>query len=68
VIRHYTRHQFFDLMRKGWSASGRRLPVMGPLAKQRFHILTDWEIDPLYAYLAARANAPTVDQISSAIR
>jgi hypothetical protein len=42
--------------------------VMGPSAKQRFHILMDWEIEPLYAYLTARANAPTMDQISGAIR
>lgn len=68
VIRRYTRHQFFNLMRKGWSASGKRLKVMSPLAKQRFHILMDWEIDPLYGYLTARANAPTMDQISGAIR
>jgi cytochrome c553 len=68
VVRRYTRHQFFNLMGVGWSAEGRRLKVMGPLAKQRFHILMDWEIEPLYAYLTARANAPTMDQISGAIR
>ena len=68
VIARYTRHAFFDLLRKGWGAHGRRLKAMGPLAKQRFHILQDWEIDPLYAYLTARAKAPTLDQISGAIR
>jgi len=68
VIRRYTRSQFFNLMRKGWGARGRRLKVMGPLARQRFHILMDWEIDPLYDYLTARANAPTIDRISGAIR
>jgi cytochrome c553 len=68
VVRHYTRSRFFNLMRKGWGARGRRLKVMGPLARQRFHILMDWEIDPLYGYLIARANAPTVDRISGAIR
>jgi cytochrome c553 len=68
VIRRYTRMQFFDLMRKGWGAQKRRLKVMAPLASQRFHILMDWEIDPLYAYLTARANAPAIDQISGAIR
>lgn len=68
VTTRYTRAQFFNLMRKAWSAGGRRLKVMAPLAKQRFHILADWEIDPLYAYLIARANAPTMDQISGALR
>jgi cytochrome c553 len=68
VVTRYTRSQFFNLMRKGWGARRRRLKVMGPLAKQRFHILMDWEIDPLYAYLIARANAPTVDRISGAVR
>jgi cytochrome c553 len=68
VVRRYTRSKFFNLLRKGWSANGRRLKVMAPLAKQRFHILMDWEIDPLYAYLSARAKAPTMDQISGAIR
>lgn len=68
IIGGYTRTQFFNLMRNGWGARGRRLGVMGPLARQRFHILMDWEIDPLYDYLVARANAPNMDQISGAIR
>lgn len=68
VVTRYTRSQFFDLMRHGWSADGRRLKVMAPLASQRFHILMDWEIDPLYAYLTARTKAPTMDQISGALR
>lgn len=68
VVTRYTRSQFFNLMRKGWSADGRKLKVMSPLAKQRFHILMDWEVDPLYAYLTARAHAPAVNQISGAIR
>jgi cytochrome c553 len=68
VVRRYARSQFFGLMRKGRGAKGRRLKVMEPLAKQRFEILMDWEIDPLYAYLVARANAPTVDQIFGASR
>jgi cytochrome c553 len=68
VVRHYTRSKFFNLLRKGWSADGRKRKVMAPLAKQRFYILMDWEIDPLYAYLMARANAPAMNQISGAIR
>jgi cytochrome c553 len=58
IATRYNRAQFFNLMRKGWSWDGRRLKVMAPLAKQRFHILADWEIDPLYEYLVARAKAP----------
>ncbi|HEX3942826.1 MAG TPA: c-type cytochrome [Rhizomicrobium sp.] len=68
AIKRYTRTQFFNLLREGWSANHRRLETMAPLARQRFHILMDWEIDPLYAYLLARSKAPTMDQISSAIR
>ena len=55
VVRRYSRAQFFNLMRRGWSANGRRLRVMAPLAKQRFDTLADWEIAPLYEYLNARA-------------
>jgi cytochrome c553 len=55
ITTRYTRAQFFNLMRKGWSWNERRLKVMAPLAKQRFHILADWEIAPLYEYLVARA-------------
>jgi cytochrome c553 len=68
VVKRYTRAQFFNLMRRGWSADGRRLKVMAPLAKQRFHILMDWEADPLYGYLLAKANAPSMEQISGALR
>jgi cytochrome c553 len=68
VTTRYSREQFFDLMRHGTNARGRWLPTMGPLAHRRFHILKDWEIDPLYAYLVARAKAPTLDQISNSIR
>lgn len=68
VVERYTRSQFFNLMRKGWSADGRRLGAMAPLARQRFHTFQDWEIAPLYAYLAARANAPNMEQISGAMR
>lgn len=68
VTARYSREQFFNLMRQGINARGHWLPTMGPLAHRRFHILKDWEIDPLYAYLVARAKAPTLDQISNSIR
>lgn len=58
VAQRYTRTQFFQLMRRGWSNHGRRLNAMAPLARTRFHNFADWEIDPLYAYLMARAKAP----------
>jgi cytochrome c553 len=67
VTAHYTQTQFFQLMRRGWSHDGRPLPVMKPLARRRFHAFADWEIVPLYAYLTARAHAPTLDQISNSI-
>jgi cytochrome c553 len=57
IVSRYSRHDFFNLMRRGWPAKGRRSKVMGPLARQRFHILADWEIAPLYEYLTARAHA-----------
>ena len=68
VTTRYTREAFFQLLRRGSNAHGKWLPTMGPLARQRFHILADWEIDPLYAYLVARARAPTQDQLSGSIR
>jgi len=66
VIKRYSREQFFNLMRKGRGANARKLRMMRPLA-QRFHLLEDWEIDPLYAYLGARSNAPTMEEITNAI-
>ena len=65
VTTRYTRARFFNLMRKGWSWNGRRLKVMAPLAAQRFHILADWEIDPLYEYLIARAKSPGADRAAT---
>jgi mono/diheme cytochrome c family protein len=56
----YTREQFFDLMRRGGSRDGRHLKVMSGLAKSRFHILFDYEIDALYRYLVARKTLPPV--------
>ncbi|HEY1962617.1 MAG TPA: cytochrome c [Rhizomicrobium sp.] len=68
VVTRYSRHTFFNLMRRGWGAKKRRLKVMGPLASQRFHILADWEIDPLYEYLTARARAPKHVAVPAATR
>ena len=65
ITTRYTRAKFFNLMRKGWSWNSRRLKVMAPLAKQRFHILADWEIDPLYEYLVARAKAPAAQSATA---
>jgi cytochrome c553 len=68
VVRRYTRVQFYQLMRRGWSNDGRRLRTMAPLARARFHNFADWEIDPLYAYLRARAAAPPMDHLSHSVR
>lgn len=54
----YSRTAFFDLLRRGWGAHGRRLPVMGRLARLRFHALADYEVMALFDYLSARAHAP----------
>jgi mono/diheme cytochrome c family protein len=60
VAASYSREQFFDLVRRGWSRDGRHLRVMNALAKSRFHILFDYEIDALYKYLVARKTLPPV--------
>jgi mono/diheme cytochrome c family protein len=60
VATSYTREQFFDLMRRGYSRDGRRLRVMNALAKTRYHILFDYEIEALYKYLVARKTLPPV--------
>jgi mono/diheme cytochrome c family protein len=60
VATDYTREQFFNLMRRGWSRDGRPLKVMNKLAAARFHILFDYEIEALYKYLVARKTLPPV--------
>jgi cytochrome c553 len=54
----YGRPAFFELLRRGWGAHGRRLSVMSRVARLRFHAFADYEIMALYDYLAARARAP----------
>jgi cytochrome c553 len=54
----YNRTQFFDLLRRGWGARGRRLPTMNRLARIRFHDFADYEIMALFDYFSARAQAP----------
>jgi mono/diheme cytochrome c family protein len=58
TVSRYGRSQFFNLLRRGWGAGGRRLPEMGQLAVMRFHGFADYEIMALYDYLDARAHAP----------
>ncbi len=58
AVAHYSRTAFFDLLRRGWGAKGRRVPEMTRLAAVRFHALADYEIMALYDYLDARAHAP----------
>lgn len=58
IVAAYSRPAFFDLLRRGWGASGRRLRSMSHLAKLRFRMFADYEIMALYDYLSARARAP----------
>jgi cytochrome c553 len=60
VATSYSREQFFNLMRRGWSRDGHAIPAMHKLANSRFHILFDYEIDALYKYLVARKTLPPV--------
>jgi len=53
----YSRPQFFRLLREGRSTHG-WLPVMSPLAFQRFRDFKDYEIMALYDYLEARKTLP----------
>ena len=54
VVGHYSRADFFALLRGGRAPDGRRPTDM---SRPRFHALYDYEIDALYDYLAARAKA-----------
>ena len=54
----YSREQFRHLMRTGEPVGGRRLGLMAEVARGRFAFLTQSEVDAIYDYLAARANAP----------
>lgn len=58
TVANYGRTAFFDLLRRGRGAAGRRLPSMYRLARVRFHALADYEIMALFDYLSARAHAP----------
>lgn len=54
----YTRAEFRRLMRTGQPTGGRRLTLMALAARGRFARLTDREVDAIYDYLKARAEAP----------
>jgi cytochrome c553 len=53
----YTRAQFHHLLRTGVPVGGRQLVLMDVVARGRFVHLTDREVDAIYDYLVARANA-----------
>ena len=59
VVRSYGLPEFTRLMRTGIGADGKEHGLMTLVAKTRFHLLTDEEIAGLYAYLIARARAPS---------
>jgi cytochrome c553 len=51
----YSRAEFEQLMTKGIPTGGRKLDLMGEVARERFVHLTPHERDALYVYLTARA-------------
>jgi cytochrome c553 len=53
----YTREEFHRLMRTGVPTGGRQLTLMAQVARGRFSHFTDGEVDAIYDYLVARANA-----------
>jgi mono/diheme cytochrome c family protein len=54
----YPLETFRSFLRTGVAIGERQLPLMSETARARFSRLTDAEIDELYAYLKARADAP----------
>jgi cytochrome c553 len=54
----YSRGDFERLMTSGVPIGGRKLRIMGDVAKERFPHFTPHERDALYAYLEARAGQP----------
>ena len=54
----YSRDEFRHLLRTGEPTGGRKLGLMAEVAKGRFVHLTDREVDAIYDYLKARAEAP----------
>ena len=51
----YTRSDFERLMTEGVPTGGRKLGLMGEVARERFVHFTPHERDAIYAYLKARA-------------
>lgn len=47
----YSQAEFAHLLRKGKAPGERELPLMGPVSRRNLALLTDGEIDALYAYL-----------------
>ena len=54
----YSRDEFRHLLRTGEPTGGRKLKLMAEVARGRFVHLTDGEVDAIYDYLKARAEAP----------
>lgn len=54
----YPPETFREFLRTGNAIGQRELPLMSETSRARFRHLTDTEIDSLYAYLKARADAP----------
>jgi mono/diheme cytochrome c family protein len=58
IVAAYAAPDFERLMRTGVAVGGRRLGLMGDVARSRFSHLTDAEVRALYTYLRARAAEP----------
>lgn len=61
VVGGYTRADFERLMTTGVPVGGRKLQIMGDVAKERFPHFTPHERDAIYAYLKARAERPSAN-------
>jgi len=57
IVAGYSQAEFARLMREGVPRDGRRLALMGDVARSRFVHFSDEEVGALYAYLSSRMTA-----------
>jgi hypothetical protein len=53
VLAGYTSEEFAEFFRTGLAKGGRELPMMSPVARQRFSRFTAAEVASLYGYLSS---------------
>jgi cytochrome c553 len=58
VVSAYSRAQFHHLLRTGEPVGGRKLGLMGMVARSRFSHLSDAEVNAIYDYLSAFSAQP----------